>query len=103
MVEIAHQAAQASATRLRNLLGRIVNDIEALSDHWFTVFSANAELHDRVRCGLSPDDQFLQRHVRGSERERQPGSSLMTFSPASLVRKLLELDDQANATSNPRS
>ena len=31
--------------------------------------------------------------VRGYEQERQPGSSIMTFSPASLARKLLELDD----------
>ncbi|WP_068269697.1 flavin monoamine oxidase family protein [Aldersonia kunmingensis] len=31
--------------------------------------------------------------VRGYERERQPGSSIMTFSPASLARQLLELDD----------
>jgi oxygen-dependent protoporphyrinogen oxidase len=31
--------------------------------------------------------------VRGSETWRQPGSSLMTFSPARLARKLLELDD----------
>jgi protoporphyrinogen/coproporphyrinogen III oxidase len=31
--------------------------------------------------------------VRGYERERQPGSSLMTFSPASLARQLLEVDD----------
>jgi protoporphyrinogen/coproporphyrinogen III oxidase len=31
--------------------------------------------------------------VRGYEKERQPGSSIMTFSPASLARKLLELDD----------
>ena len=31
--------------------------------------------------------------ARGYEKERQPGSSIMTFSPASLARKLLELDD----------
>jgi oxygen-dependent protoporphyrinogen oxidase len=31
--------------------------------------------------------------VRGSETERQPGSSLMTFSPARLARQLLEQDD----------
>jgi oxygen-dependent protoporphyrinogen oxidase len=31
--------------------------------------------------------------VRGYERERQPGSSLMTFSPAGLGRRLLEVDD----------
>jgi oxygen-dependent protoporphyrinogen oxidase len=31
--------------------------------------------------------------VRGYERERQPGSSLMTFSPASLARQLLDRDD----------
>lgn len=31
--------------------------------------------------------------IRGYERERQPGSSIMTFSPASLARNLLELDD----------
>ena len=30
---------------------------------------------------------------RGFEAERQPGSSIMTFSPASLARLLLELDD----------
>jgi oxygen-dependent protoporphyrinogen oxidase len=33
--------------------------------------------------------------VRGSETERQPGSSLMTFSPAGLARRLLEQDDDA--------
>lgn len=32
--------------------------------------------------------------VRGYEHERQPGSSVMTFSPASLGRKLLDIDDQ---------
>ncbi|MFC9356201.1 protoporphyrinogen/coproporphyrinogen oxidase [Rhodococcus sp. NPDC057014] len=31
--------------------------------------------------------------VRGYEQERQPGSSLMTFSPASLGRSLLDRDD----------
>ncbi|GAB88846.1 protoporphyrinogen/coproporphyrinogen oxidase [Gordonia rhizosphera] len=31
--------------------------------------------------------------VRGSERTRQPGGSLMTFSPASLARKLLDRTD----------
>ncbi|MGV9711868.1 protoporphyrinogen/coproporphyrinogen oxidase [Gordonia sp. NPDC003424] len=31
--------------------------------------------------------------VRGSERHRQPGGSLMTFSPASLARKLLDRTD----------
>ncbi|MDI3389176.1 NAD(P)/FAD-dependent oxidoreductase [Streptomyces sp. B-S-A8] len=31
--------------------------------------------------------------VRGHERERQPGSSLMTFSPGSLARGLLDHDD----------
>jgi protoporphyrinogen/coproporphyrinogen III oxidase len=31
--------------------------------------------------------------IRGSERERQPGSSIMVFSPARLARELLELDD----------
>ena len=31
--------------------------------------------------------------ARGYETQRQPGSSIMTFSPASLARKLLELDD----------
>nr|WP_230991256.1 FAD-dependent oxidoreductase [Streptomyces endocoffeicus] len=30
---------------------------------------------------------------RGLEPERQPGSSIMTFSPGSLARRLLELDD----------
>lgn len=32
--------------------------------------------------------------VRGTETERQPGGSIMTFSPASLARKLLDLDDK---------
>ncbi|MGI5472900.1 protoporphyrinogen/coproporphyrinogen oxidase [Streptomyces sp. CA-132043] len=32
--------------------------------------------------------------VRGHERERQPGSSLMTFSPGTLARNLLEHDDE---------
>jgi oxygen-dependent protoporphyrinogen oxidase len=32
--------------------------------------------------------------ARGSESERRPGSSLMTFSPASLARQLLDLDDE---------
>jgi oxygen-dependent protoporphyrinogen oxidase len=33
--------------------------------------------------------------ARGSERERRPGSSIMTFSPARLARDLLELDDES--------
>src|SRR5690606_1431066 len=32
--------------------------------------------------------------VRGNEAERRPGSSLMTFSPGSLARDLLEHDDE---------
>jgi oxygen-dependent protoporphyrinogen oxidase len=32
--------------------------------------------------------------VRGSERARQPGGSIMTFSPASLARTLLEKSDE---------
>jgi protoporphyrinogen/coproporphyrinogen III oxidase len=31
--------------------------------------------------------------ARGYEQERRPGSSIMTFSPASLARRLFELDD----------
>jgi oxygen-dependent protoporphyrinogen oxidase len=33
--------------------------------------------------------------IRGSEPERQPGSSLMAFSPARLARELLDRDDDA--------
>jgi oxygen-dependent protoporphyrinogen oxidase len=32
--------------------------------------------------------------VRGAESERQPGGSIMTFSPASLAKKLLDQDDE---------
>ena len=32
--------------------------------------------------------------VRGAEAERQPGGSIMTFSPGSLARRLLDLDDE---------
>jgi oxygen-dependent protoporphyrinogen oxidase len=32
--------------------------------------------------------------ARGSESERRPGSSMMTFSPAALGRQLLDLDDE---------
>src|SRR5699024_910943 len=32
--------------------------------------------------------------VRGTESERQPGGSIMTFSPASLAKKLLDQDDE---------
>lgn len=58
-VEIARQAAGASALQNSNPLGRIVDDIEALSVHSFMVFSTNAELHGRVRCGLAPDTPFI--------------------------------------------
>ena len=33
--------------------------------------------------------------VHGYATERQPGSSIMTFSPGNLARKLMELDDDA--------
>ncbi|MEZ0366059.1 acyl-CoA dehydrogenase family protein [Mycobacterium sp. pUA109] len=59
VVEIARQAAGASALQVSNPLGRIVNDIDALTVHSFLVFSTNAELHGRVRCGLPPDVPFF--------------------------------------------
>lgn len=36
-------------------------------------------------------------HVRGREKERQPGGSMMTFSPASLGRKLWDIDEDTIA------
>jgi hypothetical protein len=58
-IEIIRQAAGASALTLSNPMGRIVDDIEALSVHSFLVFSTNSELHGRVRCGLAPDVPFF--------------------------------------------
>jgi len=59
VVEIVRQAAGASALHVSNPLGRIVDDIEALSVHSFLIFSTNAELHGRVRCGLPPDVPYF--------------------------------------------
>jgi hypothetical protein len=58
-IEIIRQAAGAGALTLSNPMGRIVDDIEALSVHSFLVFSTNSELHGRVRCGLAPDVPFF--------------------------------------------
>lgn len=58
-IEVIRQAAGASALTLSNPMGRIVDDIEALTVHSFLVFSTNAELHGRVRCGLAPDVPFF--------------------------------------------
>lgn len=58
-IEVIRQAAGASALTTSNPMGRIVDDIEALTVHSFIVFSTNAELHGRVRCGLAPDVPFF--------------------------------------------
>ncbi|EFG78527.1 acyl-CoA dehydrogenase, C-terminal domain protein [Mycobacterium parascrofulaceum ATCC BAA-614] len=58
-IEVIRQAAGASALTLSNPMGRIVDDIEALTVHSFLVFSTNSELHGRVRCGLAPDVPFF--------------------------------------------
>lgn len=58
-IEVIRQAAGASALTVSNPMGRIVDDIEALTVHSFIVFSTNAELHGRVRCGLAPDVPFF--------------------------------------------
>jgi alkylation response protein AidB-like acyl-CoA dehydrogenase len=59
VVEIVQQASGASAIHRRDPLGRILNDIQALSVHSFLVHSTNAELHGRVLSGLAPDVPFI--------------------------------------------
>jgi alkylation response protein AidB-like acyl-CoA dehydrogenase len=58
-VEIMRMAAGASSLAVSNPMGRIIADIEALSVHSYLLFSSNAELHGRVRCGLPPDVPFF--------------------------------------------
>ena len=58
-IEIVRQAAGAGALHVSSPLGRIVDDMEALSVHSFIVFSTNSELHGRVRCGLPPEVPFF--------------------------------------------
>jgi oxygen-dependent protoporphyrinogen oxidase len=53
---------------------------------------------DDVYAVAAPKTSFavalnMSNVVRGYEGERQPGSSFMVFSPASLARELLALDD----------
>ena len=56
------------------------------------------QVWDRAYAIATPKRSFsvalnLSNVVRGAESARQPGSSLMTFSPASSARALLELND----------
>jgi alkylation response protein AidB-like acyl-CoA dehydrogenase len=55
VVQIVQEASGASALSLDHPLQRIVRDMRALSLHGMFVFSAGAELHGRMLCGLDPN------------------------------------------------
>jgi oxygen-dependent protoporphyrinogen oxidase len=94
---ISHRIAVDLDRDIRDALSKIV-----YGPHVSAAFLTNEtepQIWDDAYAIATPKRSFsvvlnLSNIARGLEPERRPGSSIMTFSPASLGRKLLDLDDE---------
>ncbi|HEY5854594.1 MAG TPA: FAD-dependent oxidoreductase [Aldersonia sp.] len=95
---VSHRIAVDLDPDVRDALGKIVYGPYASAA--FLTDETEPQVWDDSYAIATPKRSFnvLLNHsniVRGYEQQRRPGSSIMTFSPASLARRLLELDDDA--------
>ena len=93
---VSHRVAVNLDSDVREALSKIVYGPYVSAA--FLTNETEPQVWDNAYAIATPKRSFdvllnMSNIVRGSETSRQPGSSLMTFSPASLARKLLELDD----------
>ncbi len=95
---VTHKIAVDLPEDVRDALGQIVYGPYVSAA--FLTDETEPQVWDTAYAIATPKRSFnvvlnMSNVVRGSETERRPGSSLMTFSPAALARGLLELDDEA--------
>jgi oxygen-dependent protoporphyrinogen oxidase len=93
---VSHKVAVDLDSDVREALSKIVYGPYVAAA--FLTNETERQVWDDAYAIATPERSFnvllnMSNIVRGYERERQAGSSIMTFSPASLARKLLELDD----------
>lgn len=93
---VAHRVAVDLEPEVRAALAQIVYGPYVSAA--FLTNETNRQVWDDAYAIATPKRSFnvalnLSNIVRGNESERQPGSSLMTFSPGSLARQLMEHDD----------
>lgn len=94
---VTHQVAKDLPTELRDALGKIV-----YGEYVSAAFLTNETLPqawDGAYGIATPKRSFnvalnMGNIVRGSENSRQQGGSIMTFSPASLARDLIDRSDE---------
>jgi oxygen-dependent protoporphyrinogen oxidase len=93
---VSHQVAVDLDGDIREALSKIVYGPYVSAA--FLTNETERQVWDDAYAIATPKRSFnvllnMSNIARGYEKERQPGSSIMTFSPASLARKLLELED----------
>lgn len=93
---VAHRVGVDLDRDVRDALSRIVYGPYVSAA--FLTNETGRQMWDDAYAIATPKRSFnvvlnMSNIARGSESERQPGSSLMTFSPGSLARELLEHDD----------
>jgi protoporphyrinogen/coproporphyrinogen III oxidase len=94
---VTHRVAKDLPADIREALGRIVYGPYVAAA--FLTNEATPQPWDAAYGIATPKRSFnvvlnQASLVRGSETERRPGSSIMTFSPASLAQKLLPKTDE---------
>ncbi len=93
---VSHQVGVDLDGRTRDALSKIVYGPYVSAA--FLTNETERQVWDDAYAIATPKRSFnvalnMSNVTRGFEVERQPGSSIMTFSAASLARKLLDLDD----------
>ena len=93
---VSHRVAVDLDSDVREALSKIVYGPYVSAA--FLTDETEPQVWDDAYAIATPKRSFnivlnLSNIARGLESERRPGSSLMTFSPGGLARKLLELDD----------
>ncbi len=94
---VSHRVAVDLPAEVRDALGQIV-----YGPHVSTAFltdETSARPWDSTYAIAAPKSSFAialnqANVIRGSERERQPGGSMMAFSPAGRGKRLLDLSDE---------
>lgn len=93
---VSHRIAADLEPEVREALSKVVYGPYVSAA--FLTNEAERQVWDDAYAVATPKRSFnialnMSNIVRAREAERQPGSSIMTFSPGSLARRLLEVDD----------
>lgn len=94
---VTHRVTKGLDTDIHDALGRIVYGPYVSAA--FLTDETQPQVWDDAYAIAAPNTSFAialnhSNIIRSQEAERRPGSSIMTFSPASLARELLPLDDE---------